>query len=819
MTYETTDPVAPDSASTTSSPAPMMRRPSSASYVPPGDGSGCAYLIEYWDVEPAYSGPAFETVEEAAAADPVPPPPPPPALPTWRNLYDWPNGHGYVGFHSATSSSALYSLATNLGGNPGVWIWPAGGDYPDGGYAEWTYTAPGTTRISTVTLSFAYRNKLLAHHCIVVGLRTATTVVTQTEWCKPAKPPDSQRDVQLTLADPSANPTSKTLFFRVRMDCKNNPGCTKHIPSLDPLQSAGTARLKFVDMTLVDDDLPVVTASGELWELGENYSNGREVYGVTIDATDAGAGIVRNWLDHHSLGTLASANAPCDYAHHTPALDNRVCPQAFGFSSTVDSNPFPEGTNRLVAKSIDPASNVGIDPWQIYVDRTPPSVPGGLRLSGFDGLLGLATVEWNASSDPPLPDGVPGSGVETQEVRHSVNGGAFGAWESGDDRALTVGDLNPGDTIQVEVRAVDKVANVSASGSASFTMPATSTSSGPVLTGRVVDGSGGGVQADVAIYLNSESDAETVGTATTSADGSFTVRLTRARAAAVAREAVANNGWVNFDVLASNGTLTYDGVVARRIGVGGWTDGTSQPAPFQIVLAPGADAVIGGGSLRTTQGVEQFVFCTIQKIKVDEMRKFVVIGELHTGSDQTAWFEYGRRGDSHVQVAASANGTVWKAIKASVHVSNTVGSGNLSYVRWNERSNFGRQLKVRMLFHKIERFLSCNPQVRSWRWEAKKWEPSQQYGNDLRHLDDHCLDTLAQFRSPFAPGGEYHKNESRAHEWDVGAEIAGVGVNARSGWSQWVDSHWRFGRRFDTYWLCGNNNANLDEATRIFAGA
>src|SRR5215218_7766551 len=107
--------------------------PLRAAYIPPGDGSACTYAIDYWDVDPAYTGPAYETSADAAAADPAPPAPPPVTLPTWRNLYDWPNGHGYVGWYSATSSSSLYSVAPNLGGNPGLWIWTAGGDYAGNG--------------------------------------------------------------------------------------------------------------------------------------------------------------------------------------------------------------------------------------------------------------------------------------------------------------------------------------------------------------------------------------------------------------------------------------------------------------------------------------------------------------------------------------------------------------------------------------------------------------------------------------------------------------------------------------------------------------
>jgi hypothetical protein len=105
------------------------------------------------------------------------------ALPTWENLYDWAGGHGYVGWHTSTSSTSDYGLAPALGGQPGVWLWPKGGQhvYTPGDYAEWTYTAPGTTRLERTSLSFSYRNKLLAHHCIEIGFRTLVAAAARPE--------------------------------------------------------------------------------------------------------------------------------------------------------------------------------------------------------------------------------------------------------------------------------------------------------------------------------------------------------------------------------------------------------------------------------------------------------------------------------------------------------------------------------------------------------------------------------------------------------------------------------------------------------------
>jgi hypothetical protein len=416
---------------------------------------GCGTTSYDWGVSPSYSGDYYADDTAANAAEPPPPAPVTPALPTWRNLYDWPNGHGYVGWHTASSSQAgAYGMQAALGGQYGLWLWPVGGgsySYSNGNYAEWTYTAPGTTRLSSVQLSFTYRNKLLAHHCIDIGFRDALgAIVTHNEHCKPVSPPDSQRGVSVSLVDPASNPTSKVLYVRIRVDCGGASTCSKNIPQLDPLSNGAEARVTSVDMTLVDDDNPVVTPSGTFRDLDQNYDDGRSSRDLTIAASDAGAGIVRNWLERTGTGTVVSSNAPCDPTHHTDALDNRICPPDYTFSTNIDMNQFPEGTNNFVAKSIDPAGNTGAsDDWTIFVDRTPPAVPSGIQLEGYDGVLRLGTLTWNESADPALPDGVPGSGLQRYLIRHQVNGGGFGDWMSIDGTSQTIGGISTGDALDV----------------------------------------------------------------------------------------------------------------------------------------------------------------------------------------------------------------------------------------------------------------------------------------------------------------------------------------------------------------------------------
>ena len=366
------------------------------------DGTSTTYD---WDVSPSYSGTYFTDSASADAAEPAPPPPVTPVVPTWRNLYDWPNGHGYAGWHSASSGQAgAYGMQTALGGQYGLWLWPTGGgsySYTGGNYAEWTYAAPGTTRLSNATLQFTYRNKLLAHHCIDIGFRTAAgTVVTHNEHCKPVSPPDSQRQVTVSLVDPSANPTSKLLYFRIRVDCGGATSCSKNIPQLDPLATGGYARMLEADMTLVDDDAPAIAATGPFRDLDGTYVNGQGAYDLTPTGQDAGSGILQVWADQLGAGRLVTASAPCDPTHMTPALDNRICPPSYAVTTAIDTRPFPEGTNRFTAGASDLAANVGATPsWSVIVDRSAPTGVSGIALADFDGTQGTGEIDWQ-----PLPN-------------------------------------------------------------------------------------------------------------------------------------------------------------------------------------------------------------------------------------------------------------------------------------------------------------------------------------------------------------------------------------------------------------------------------
>jgi hypothetical protein len=338
-------------------------------------------------------------------------------LPNWHSLYDWTNGDGYAGWHSGTSSPAGYGLTPALGGKPGLWLWANGGQhlYTQTDYAEWTYTAPGTTRLARTTVSFSYRNTAAYHQCIDIGFRTALgAVVTHQDLCRGAHSPNGQGQTSVQLADPSWNPTSTVLYVRIHVDCGGASACQKAMPQLDPLRTGDFVRLLSVDSTLVDDDNPVVQPSGALSDLRDHFIDGTQSYGVTAGASDAGAGIFGSSLVHTSkyplsLSFIGAKTAPCDPHHNTVALDARNCPASFSWDATVATLLYPEGPNFFTESALDAAGHLGVQTWTVSIDRTPPDsvVASG---SLFD--LGGQTTDGSDQEDLTITAHDPGADTQ-----------------------------------------------------------------------------------------------------------------------------------------------------------------------------------------------------------------------------------------------------------------------------------------------------------------------------------------------------------------------------------------------------------------------
>jgi hypothetical protein len=385
-------------------------------------GSRAAWALALALVGPALAAPAVHALTEtdpAASAQTASAAPGMPGLPTWRNLYDWPAGHGHVGWNEVTTAPdrADYGFARGTVDGPGLWVWPAGQDrsYTPPTVAEWRYQAPGTTRALSVAVELDYAPRLLSNHCVNLVLRDAAGATRATTgFCN--TPADHTSDarptthVSLSDPDPSA-PLAKqvAIGFSVKCDKPNPSDCTRVISNADSLKDG--VHVHRVDMTLVDDDRPVPAPAGE-W-FANRYDNGESPRTLTMAASDAGAGVTRVAAEEIGVGELDHADAACDPTHHTPALDTRICPPSFSAQTTIDARALAEGRHTYRETARDVAGNDGASPpWAVVVDRTPPVVTLGGTL--FDQRATAFAANESRTLTVAATDGVLG-GTDAQQ--------------------------------------------------------------------------------------------------------------------------------------------------------------------------------------------------------------------------------------------------------------------------------------------------------------------------------------------------------------------------------------------------------------------
>lgn len=152
--------------------------------------------------------------------------------------------------------AGAYSFAQGRPSGAGVWVWPTGGRKYAPAYAQWSYTAPGTTRLLKAKVTLSYTPRLLSHHCVRVAAFVGAEQRDSVSFCKPPGPPAGEGNVEVNIGDPASNPTSKQLVLRIEVPCdKNNAkACEKNIPTASVEQDG--VRFKTIDMVLVDGDNP-----------------------------------------------------------------------------------------------------------------------------------------------------------------------------------------------------------------------------------------------------------------------------------------------------------------------------------------------------------------------------------------------------------------------------------------------------------------------------------------------------------------------------------------------------------------------------------
>jgi hypothetical protein len=186
------------------------------------------------------------------------------------------------------------------------------------------------------------------------------------------------------------------------------------------------------------------------------------------------------------------------------------------------------------------------------------------------------------------------------------------------------------------------------------------------------------------------------------------------------------------------------------------------------------------------------------------------IGELHTGANTRGSFTYGRTSDSDVSVGYDY-GSGW-TLGGTGHVGNT----KSRILEIPEHSNFHRQL--RSDFRYIHWHLTLGPSCAgSSRWGKRyykvtpsSWAFGSSSGAILR--GPFCTSPDRTQRKEFMPGSKFYRGSSRALTYGAAAGAWGALLSATSGFSQFVDIKWEFGRNSKVHhYLCGRPNINTSK--------
>jgi hypothetical protein len=301
-------------------------------------------------------------------------------------------------------------------------------------------------------------------------------------------------------------------------------------------------------------------------------------------------------------------------------------------------------------------------------------------------------------------------------------------------------------------------------------------------------------------------DLPELGTADAGPDGSFSVStedLSGLAGLADQREGSVDLFIASYTPTASDDTVASiavdrapDGSVSARAAR---AVDVPRPASVRLQLTPGprGRAATTGPSCpppRTTM--------------VRHFRRKTVIGELNNAfHDTTAGFAYGKKADSSISVAVHPNGEGW-----SLDGTTSVENSQSSTVGVHGQRRVARRYLSRFRYGE-EKIVTCSLHSPEYRIRAERWN-----GGLWAERQNHTLN-VCKNGNTYPGGSTFDRTDKAAVTWKNAATLLGIGFTARSGFSQWVRTHFSFGgpakRR---HMLCGSHGQPETVAPRIFSG-
>ena len=196
------------------------------------------------------------------------------------------------------------------------------------------------------------------------------------------------------------------------------------------------------------------------------------------------------------------------------------------------------------------------------------------------------------------------------------------------------------------------------------------------------------------------------------------------------------------------------------------------------------------------------------------------VGEVHTNYDMTAKFDYGEQANTDLNGAYSFGGGPWKV---TVNASRMANKKTLVGATYGPFESFVVRTVFKYRKEKLEytddmgdgRVCRTDYDIIPEGWTGGTWQD----GADVRSKDSFAQMDAARAKEwamVFGRGAHFVKNTSRGHKYHTGVVAFGIGLYARSMWSNQVDIRYTFGTETSEHWLYGANGSPPD-AKNVYA--
>jgi hypothetical protein len=203
-----------------------------------------------------------------------------------------------------------------------------------------------------------------------------------------------------------------------------------------------------------DHNWPVLTISGSLWDHRDGTLPPGS-HALNVRAEDAGSGpaYVKITIDGIQVAatpaySCSDPDAPCDvsYTFNTAEWPAEV------HEVVIETNDHGHGLEaEIEAFTIDTRQ---------AADSTGPAFEDGLNAQALiQPDSGQAQVDWSAAGDPALADGSESDGIQYYRYRYRRNAGSWTSWATTEFPEFAASGWLVGDTVNLEVAAVDAAGN------------------------------------------------------------------------------------------------------------------------------------------------------------------------------------------------------------------------------------------------------------------------------------------------------------------------------------------------------------------------